>query len=268
MRLTEQTRGSYQAIIADMLRSANGIAAFLVVLGLVGGCSTQAPLSMRSTTPTTPTTSAAPAPTIAAPLNLCQSAGAWHGAGAYDGGWGCRPGEAVTVSRIVDAATFDLVDGRHVRLGGVVVRESTSCAGQQALAATRSQVREGQQVNMVLEPGAGADPFGTAWVYLQTGAPNYATDLGRWLATSGFAEPFQQGANPGYVQALTPLVDLARQSHTGQFGPRCGPPAEEPAPAESPAPAGSPHVHVDVDRHHNSRDGALTGGFCRHHWWC
>ena len=242
----------------------------MLILGLVAACGTTAtPLSV-TLPPTTPAPTSAPTPVPVPAPNLCQSAAAYQGSGAYDGGWGCRAGEAVTVSRVIDAATFELVDGRHVRLGGVVVRESTSCGGQQALAATRGQVQEGQQVNMVIEPGAGADPYGSTWAYLQTGQPNYATDLGRSLATTGFAEPYPQGANPTYVQALSSVVDLARQSHTGQYGPPCGPTlAEEPAPeVTTPAPAGNPHVHVDVDRHHNSRDGALTGGFCRHHWWC
>jgi hypothetical protein len=40
-----------------------------------------------------------------------------------------------------------------------------------------------------------------------------------------------------------------------------------PAPAE-PAPAGgSTDVDVDIDAP-NLPGGALTGGFCRHHWWC
>jgi hypothetical protein len=252
-------------------------ATLLLLLGLVAACGSPTPPLTETLPPPPPVPASAPAtippaagpPAPTPPTNLCQSNGAYYGSGAYDGGWGCRPGEAVTVSRILDAATFELVDGRHVRLGGVVVREATSCGGQQALAATLTQVQEGQQVNLVLEPGAGADPYGSTWAYLQTGPPSYATDLGRSLATSGFAESYPQGANPTYVQALSPVVDLARRSHTGQYGPPCGPAvAEEPTPAATPAPASNPHVHVDVDRHHNSRDGALTGGFCRHHWWC
>lgn len=47
-------------------------------------------------------------------------------------------------------------------------------------------------------------------------------------------------------------------------------PTSEPAPTTvSEAPTGGSDVHVDVDRpHHNLPDGALTGGFCRHHRWC
>jgi len=260
----------------------------VLLLGLVTACgTTAAPLSVtlpsapadsvapagaaaQATTPGaagTQAASAGPAPIAAPPTGLCRSGTAYQGAGPYDGGWGCRVGEAATVSRLVDAATFELVDGRHVRLGGIVVREASSCAGQQAMAATRSQVQEGQQVNMIIEPGVGSDPYGSTWAYLQSGS-GFTADLGRSLATAGLAEPFQQGANPVYVQAISPLVDLARQSHTGQFGPPCGPAVPEtPMTDETPAPAGNPRLHVNVG-HHNSRDGALTGGFCRHHWWC
>ena len=31
---------------------------------------------------------------------------------------------------------------------------------------------------------------------------------------------------------------------------------------------GDVDVHVDTDHHHNLADGALTGGYCRHKWWC
>lgn len=40
-----------------------------------------------------------------------------------------------------------------------------------------------------------------------------------------------------------------------------------PPPATTSAAPSNTDVDVDVD-HHNLPDGALTGGYCRHKWWC
>jgi hypothetical protein len=127
----------------------------LLVLGLLSGCgTTPAPLA-ATLPPAPPAPPAAPASTIAPtpPPSLCQDAGAYRGGGAYNGGWGRRPGEAVTVSRILDAATFQLVDGRRVRLGGVVVREPTSCGGQGSV---RAAVRAARRRASRTRRGAGS----------------------------------------------------------------------------------------------------------------
>lgn len=143
--------------------SADGVVIAVVPLllapGLLSGCGAVRRPRAATLPPAPPTVTGAAGP-APPPGSSCQ------GGGAFDGGWGCRPGEAVTVSRVRDAATFQLVGGRL-------------------------------------------------------------------------------------------------------YGPPCGPPVPAtPEPAVALAPAENPHVHVDVDHHHNSRDGALTGGFCRRHWWC
>jgi hypothetical protein len=142
--------------------------------------------------------------------------------GEYDGLPGCRPGEPAEVARVVDAATFELADGRHVRLGGVMVGDPTSCRGRQALANTLGHVQVGQRVNMVTEPGAGVDQRGNLWVHLQFDPPGYVDDLGATLASEGLAEANPHGANPMYAQQIQSLVDTARNFHIGQYGPLCG----------------------------------------------
>lgn len=88
------------------------------------------------------------------------------------------------------------------------------------------------------------------------------------------------GATTGTVPpaAYTPSTSAPRTTVTRPPMPpiptitRVWTPTPEPTPEPAPvseAPTGGSNVHVDVDRpHHNLPDGALTGGFCRHHRWC
>jgi hypothetical protein len=211
--------------------------------------------------PAPPTTSDTPAQ----PATLCDpSYNIAPADGPYDGGTACRPGEIVTIAHITDAATFQLTDGRHIRLAGLVVRPPTTCGGAAALTDTRGQFTEGQQVNMLHEPGAGTDKFGNQWVYLQGNQGFWNSDLGQFLVMYGDADILpNSGANPAYMKQLSYWGAGAKDGQAGQWGPRCGPPTPDSGPDSGSS------VHVDVDHHHhNMPDGSLTGGFCRHHWWC
>jgi hypothetical protein len=191
----------------------------------------------------------------------------------YPGYGGCWPGETVTVASFIDAATFVLTDGRHVRLAGIVVRSPKTCGGAGALKVAYEGTfgfKEGQQVNMIHEPNAGTDRFGAQWVYIQGNQGKWTDDLGHNLASSGYAEPLpNSGANAKYMDDLTQIVQTMKGFHIGQWGPPCGPPLpdsdSDPGPATDPGPS----THVDVDHHHhNLPDGLLTGGFCSHRRWC
>jgi hypothetical protein len=175
------------------------------------------------------------------------------------------------VASFIDAATFVLTDGRHVRLAGIVVRSPKTCGGAAALQKVHDGTfgfHEGQQVNMVREPTAGIDPFGAQWVYIQGNQGQWTDDLGHNLASSGYAEPLpNSGANAKYVDDVAQIVQTVKGFHIGQWGPPCGPPV----PGSDPGPATDPgsSIHVDVDHHHhNLPDGLLTGGFCSHRRWC
>jgi hypothetical protein len=234
-----------------------GVLALVVVVGACGNHSETA-----TGTATRPATAAAPVP--AGPARCYGDP-----ARPYTGDIGCVPGELVTVAQVLDAATMTLTDGRRVRLAGVIVPAATSCAGPAAIAATRHHVQN-LQVNLHTVPGSPHDEFGNAWVYLQVG-DYYGTDLGNDLTSNGWATEYQRSpANGEYLGAIASAEQIARDLHSGQFGPPCGPPA--PSYDNPPADSGpsDTDVHVDVDhhRHHNMPDGALTGGFCRKHWWC
>ncbi|MBB6376084.1 hypothetical protein BKA01_003342 [Pseudonocardia eucalypti] len=193
-----------------------------VVVGSCNAGSDDASSAAPARTPTT--TSAAPV----APANPCPYTSSAQPA-AYDGMRGCYAGgELVTISRIHDAATYVLSDGRTIRLAGVLAQGITTCAGKQALQLVNGIVAVGQQVNLVRDPGAGTDPFGSQWAYLQAG---YAQDVGSTLATAGYADLYaESGANASYLQAIAPAIRMAQQLHTGQFGPPCGPALERPQP--------------------------------------
>jgi hypothetical protein len=173
----------------------------------------------------------------------------------------------VIVTNIIDAATFELADGRHVRLAGVVVRGPGQCGGPEALTDTQQHVTVGQPVNMVQEPGDPKDRFGSLWVYIQGDTDRWNMDVGTVLAMGGEADLLpDSGANPAYTAELADWVSGAKSGHSGQWGPPCGPPDPDDSPADS---GSGSSVHVDEDHHHhNMPDGLLTGGFCRHHRWC
>jgi hypothetical protein len=251
--------------------SAGGVVGVLFVLFLiVGACNATG----SSNEPTAATPTAVPAPTSAAPVqpaSLCETANSYPSQtnGPYDGSPGCRPGETVTIAHFIDAATYELTDGRKVRLAGVVVRGPHTCGGAAALTETRGQFTEGQQVNMLKEPGAGTDQFGSQWVYVEGDQGNWGQDLGMQLASAGFADALSNsGANSAYVDAIAGVLYFSKLNGNGQWGPPCGPAA----PGDTNAGSGSdttPEVDVDTDHHHhNMPDGLLTGGFCRHHRWC
>jgi hypothetical protein len=94
-------------------------------------------------------------------------------------------------------------------------------------------VTEGALVNVIGEPQAGTDAYGSVWAYLQFGS-GYSQDLGAQLADSGYADVYP-GANPTYADWITRAVTSAKQGHLGQFGPPCGTPLAPPKPAPQPA---------------------------------
>jgi hypothetical protein len=245
--------------------------AALVVM-LAAGC------GPRSGPATAVPSSAAAAGSVAAsaPVGGVRHPDPRHCAGVartYDGSDGCRSdGELVRVTHALDATTLAIDDGRRVRLLGVAAPDPGSCPAAQATAVTEAAVG-GQEVNLVAEPGAGRDEFGSTWAYVQYG-PYTGHDLGAQLALDGWVTPYPASpANPAYRRAVTGAVDIAVSLRAGRHGPPCGPPEPpEPAypadgPTDDPAPTGGgtgPRVDVDVDHddhHHRSR-------FCRKHWWC
>jgi hypothetical protein len=164
------------------------------------------------------------------------------------------------VSRALDAATLELTDGRRVRLLGVIAPAAGSCPASAATAAANS-LTAGQKVILISQPGAGADPFGQAWVYAQLGDP-MGNDLGQILAVGGWVAEYPESpASPEYQSTLTGRVDQAEATHVGAWGPPCGPAL--PDSTTTPASDSGRDIDVHVWHHddHKSR-------FCRRHWYC
>lgn len=234
--------------------------------------------SSRAATPAAATTppprpTSTPRPLKEAP---CYSSAPYNGDGE------CRLfGEIVTVSHVIDGDTLQLADGRTVRLLAVDAPLASECAGPGATSFTRSLV-EGKKVELHLEPGTHADDKGNLWRYVSyakytdtaSEAPIYAEDLGNELVSAGWAKPKTGGENAEYMTTLTHSVDTAEYTPNGIYAPPCGKPKVQ-GDNNGDGVADSDEVDVDVNVdadaphvHHNLPDGSLTGGFCRHHWWC
>jgi hypothetical protein len=206
-----------------MTTTKTWLTGMISLLALVGACGSpgdaRASASLTPPAPTPPTTSA--------PLN-CYDTGIYSGAGGCHAG-----GELATVSQVLDPATVQLADGRRVRLLGVVAPDAGSCAAGYAIRYTLGKIA-GQSVNIYPEPGAGQDPFGSYWAYLQYG-PRFSTDLGYDLTQLGWATAYAQSpANATYLGSVSTATAQAASQHTGQFGPPCGPPVPPPPTAVSP----------------------------------
>ncbi|HTF54917.1 MAG TPA: hypothetical protein VK735_46375 [Pseudonocardia sp.] len=206
-------------------------AGLLLFFVIVGSCNAGGQDEPPSASPPTPTTT--PIPPSPCPYGSTSIS-------TYDGQGGCQPGgELVTIARIHDAATYILTDGRQVRLAGLVAQGVDTCGGSEALRALRTVIAEGQTLNLVRDPAAGTDPFGSQWAYLQFDT-SYMQDLGQALAASGYADVYpQSGANPTYLRKIAQHVESAKQLHSGQFGPPCAPALNPPnLPATDDRPSG------------------------------
>lgn len=187
----------------------------------------------------------------------------------YEGGDTCfKGGEIVTVKRVVDGDTLELADRRKVRLLGIDAPEPNSCAGPGATEYARSKV-EAQTVKLIKEPGVGTDADGMVLGYVQMTPPYYAYDLGQNMVLHGWAKPHEGNqANPDYMRGVHNAAEVAKNLPEGIYGPPCGKP--ETQPTYDPGPSSGSGGSVNVPNGHvpNLPDGALTGGFCRKHWWC
>jgi hypothetical protein len=82
--------------------------------------------------------------------------------------------------------------------------------------------------------------------------------LGLFIVVGATSRPPQATVTPAR-QPVTYVTPTPTPTPTPEL-------VETPAPAIDEPP---PDVHIDVDRNHaNLPDGALTGGYCAHKWWC
>lgn len=156
------------------------------------------------------------------------------------------------VTRVVDGDTFVTPEGK-VR---VLVMDSCESGTQGGALATSDahMLLDGQSVTLTAEPGHDKDRSGRLlrYVTLPDGR-DYADYMLGFSHSAVYAG--KNDASPAKVaEGRAADVD----------GRTC-----DPAPEPSTEPDSSSSDGPDIDHHDtNHRDGALTGGFCRRHWWC
>ena len=192
----------------------------------------------------------------------------------YDGDDTChKGGELVTVKPAVDGDTLELTDGRLIRMLGIDAPEPDMCAGPGATQYVRSRV-EGRQVKIIQEPGV--DKVKDEFLrYVQHPDPEskrtpliYSQDLGNDVVLYGWGKPYENGANPKYMEGINRAFGIAEYSPEGMFADPCGKPKVY---GDDDGNGKPDWEDVDThpgDGHVNLPDGALTGGYCARKWWC
>jgi endonuclease YncB( thermonuclease family) len=170
-------------------------------------------------------------------------------------------GEAVAVSRVIDGDTFELADGRSVRLLGIDSCEIGTYGGEEAKSMLEGQLTNpyNQPIRLMTEPGVEADQYGRLLRYVSMEGEY---DLGEFMVKYDHTGVYQGkgGASKAYVDRLY-AADLEYAANP-PAGRACADPyAEYRTDTDV-------DVYVDGDGDFNMPDGALTGGYCARKWWC
>lgn len=237
--------------------AAVGVAVIVVILLMVVGCITNAargdsPASTSAPTttkPTAPLLAGAPSPAVDEPL--------------------VPGGEEVKVSRVIDGDTFELVDGRKVRLLGVDSCEMETYAGPQAQRMARTRIG-GATVWLVREPTApDTDRYGRLLRYVQYRHAGDVEDLGlelvQWDHTGIYTDSKgRQGgdASAEYLEQLRAAdTEFSRNPPSGR---ECDDPFPPSATTGGDDDSG---VYIDTDDDDDD-DHHRESRFCRKRWWC
>jgi micrococcal nuclease len=208
----------------------------LVVLAVFVGCSA-APVSVGTSSAARPagqSTATSAAPTRASSDSTAVAAVEAEAAPA---------GEAIAVSRVVDGDTFEIFDGRTIRVLGIDSCEMITPGGQQAKSTAESLLAIGGPITMTAEPGVDTDRYGRLLRYVQLNGGR--SDFGEEMVKDDHTG-VSQGENdpsPEYVQRLY-AADLVNAKNPPS-GRDCGEPtpavvAPAPAPAARPEPEPAP----------------------------
>lgn len=180
-----------------------------------------APTAARTATPAAATPATAPAP--AAPR-----------------------AEQVTVTRVKDGDTFELADGRTVRVLGIDSCEADTYGGQRATDMARAAFDNpgNQPVTLTREPGVDRDRYGRALRYVQLAG----TDFGLHMVAASHTGVYEgrNDAGPAYIAELAAADSGERECSA--------PPASTPEPDRD--------VYVDT----GDDDGESR--FCSRRWYC
>lgn len=165
------------------------------------------------------------------------------------------------MSRVIDGDTFELVDGRQVRVLGIDSCEAGTYGGQEAKRMAESDLTNPYDapITMTREPGVDADQDRRLLRYVQLDGYDFGEQMVRYDHTGVY-----QGRNdaaPDYIARLY-AADTEYAAN-----PPAGRSCADPYP---PAPTtGNTYTYEsDDDGDVNMPDGALTGGYCRGKWWC
>lgn len=172
-----------------------------------------------------------------------------------------QAGEVVTVTRAVDGDTFELSDGRRVRVLGIDSCELGTYGGDEAKRMAESNLTNpgNQPIVLTSEPGVDVDQGGRLLRYV-TMDKKY--DFGESMVKYDHTGVYQgkHDASKAYVDRLY-AADLEYAAD-----PPAGRACEDPY-AEYRTDT-DVDVYVDDDGDFNMPDGALTGGYCARKWWC
>lgn len=155
--------------------------------------------------------------------------------------------ERVGVARVVDGDTFELVDGRRVRVLGIDSCEAGTLGGRRATERAETLLL-GTVVTTTREPGVDRDRYGRELRYVQVAYGPYddAEDFGEDMVTFDHTGVYS-GRNDASDEYLARLRDADRAS-----GRSC---SERPAPDYVPVPGGEDD---DWDKPR----------ICHRKWWC
>lgn len=167
--------------------------------------------------------------------------------------WGTNP-EQVTVTRVVDGDTFEVSDGRKIRVLGIDSCEMSTDMGDMAKLSAESVLLRTNNATITLtsEPGVDTDRYDRHLRYVDIRSSVSNRDLGLYMVENSHTAVYDgdNDASTDYVRQLR---------------------AEDPEGRTCDLPdTSSSDVDIDVDDDddRNLPDGALTGGYCARKWWC
>jgi endonuclease YncB( thermonuclease family) len=164
-------------------------------------------------------------------------------------------GEHVTVARVIDGDTFELTDGRKVRVLGIDSCEKDTPGGESATVNATTLLTGREPVYLLTEPGVTTDRYGRYLRYVQAGPEDFGMSMVKHDHTGVY-----QGDNDASAKYIARLYeyDLAYAVNP-PAGRDCGEALLATEPDSDPGPVYVPDNDDDDD--HESR-------FCRKRWWC
>lgn len=108
-------------------------------------------------------------------------------------------GEQITVAHVIDGDTFDLADGRTVRVLGIDSCEMSTHAGKDAKTAAETALN-GAAVTLTAQPGVDRDRYGRILRYVQVNGQDFGVQMVKWDHTGVYQG--RNDASPQYLASL------------------------------------------------------------------